>query len=130
MKNRDIYISALHLIGEKADSEENCDYEERAPYLLSAFCTEAEATEKAYREYKTLGDPPEIDNVCIPLDLDFPRVDRFCRAATLYLAAMLIIDENPELSDKLFDKYCCAMATIQSEIPARIERIAEKYGAF
>ena len=125
MKNRDLYISALHLIGEKADSEGNDDYEERAPYLIAAFCTEAEMTEKAYREYKSLGDAPEIDNVSIPLDIDFPMADRFCRAAILYLAAMLIIDENPDLSDK----YCCARATIQSEIPARIEKIAEKYGA-
>ena len=130
MKNRDIYISALHLIGENAYAEENLDYEERAPYLIAAFCSEAAITEAAYREYKELDKAPAPDSVSIPLDTDFPFVDRFVHAASLYLAAMLIIDESPELSDKLFDKYCCAMATIQSEIPARIERIAEKYGAF
>lgn len=129
MKNRDLYISALHLIGENAYAEENLDYEERAPYLIAAFCSEAANTEAAYREYKELDKAPVLDNVNIPLDTEFPFIDRFCHAATLYLAAMLIIDENPELSDKLFDKYCCAMATIQSEIPSRIEKIAEKYGA-
>ena len=129
MKNRDIYISALHLLGENADADENCDYEERAPYLIAAFCSEAATTDAAYREYKNLGEAPSVDIVSIPLDTDFPFTDRFVHAATLYLAAMLIIDENAELSDKLFDKYCDIMATIQSEIPAKIEKIAQKYGA-
>ena len=129
MKNRDIYVSALHLIGENAYAEENSDYEERAPYLLAAFCSEAAATEAAYREYKNLGEAPTVDAVSIPLEIDFPFAERFVHAAVQYLAAMLIIDENAELSDKLFDKYCVIMATIQSEIPAKIEKIAEKYGA-
>ena len=129
MKNRDIYISALHLIGENADADENCDYEERAPYLLAAFCSEAQATETDYREYKSLGESPSVDMVSVPLDVDFPFVERFVHAAIQYLAAMLIIDENAEFSDKLFDKYCDTMATIQSEIPAQIEKIAQKYGA-
>ena len=41
MTNRDIYLRALSIIGESCDAEENEDYEERAPYLLAAFCTEA-----------------------------------------------------------------------------------------
>ena len=130
MNNRDIYISALHLIGEKANSEENYDYEERAPYLLAAFCSDAGETDAAYRSYKKLGNTPSVDSVCIPLDEDFPFADRFVHAASLYLAAMLIIDENAELSDKLFDKYCDTMATIESEIPMKIEKITDKYGAF
>ncbi len=130
MKNRDIYVSALHHIGENPSSEQNEDYLERAPYLLAAFCTEAAETDTAYREYKNLGSAPSVDFVSIPLESDFPCADRFANAASLYLAAMLIIDENMELSDKLFDRYCDSMATIQSEIPARIEKIAQKYGAF
>ena len=69
-----------------------------------------------------------IDCVHIPLEADFPLSDRFVNAATAYLAAMLIIDENGELSDKIYDKYCDMMARIQSEIPAKIEKIAQKYG--
>ena len=130
MKNRDIYISALHLIGENAYAEENLDYEERTPYLLAAFCSEGATTDAAYREYKNLGTTPPVDSVSIPLDVDFPFAERFVHAASLYVAAMLIIDENTELSDKLFDKYCDAMTTIESEIPLKIEKIADRYGDF
>ena len=130
MTNRDIYFSALHLIGESANTEENVDYEEKAPYLIAAFCSESAETDAAYREYKNLSSAPSADQVSIPLESNFPRADRFANAASLYLAAMLIIDENMELSDKLFDRYCDSMATIQSEIPSKIEKIADRYGAF
>ena len=77
-----------------------------------------------------LDEASEADCVFLPLEDDFPCADRFASAAALYLAAMLIIDENIELSDKLFDRYCDIMATIHSEIPAKIEKIAQKYGAY
>lgn len=130
MKNRDIYLSALCHIGETDSTETNEDYEERAPYLIAAFCTESAETDTAYRIENCLEPRGEMNCVCIPLEADFPCADRFISAAISYLAAMLIIDENPELSDKFFDRYCDIMATIQSEIPARIEKIAQKYGAF
>ena len=62
MKNRDIYISALSLIGESVDIEENNDYEERAPYLLAAFCSEAASTDAAYREMKKNAVITQLDN--------------------------------------------------------------------
>ena len=130
MKNRDIYTSALRLIGEYPDAEVNSDYEERASYLLAAFCTEAAQVDKAYREANELEMPTESDCVYLPLESDFPCADRFANAASMYLAAMLVIDENIELSDKLFERYCDIMATIHSEIPAKIEKIAQKYGAY
>ena len=129
MKNRDIYISALHLIGERADAIENEDYIERAPFILAAFCTECAETDTAYRLEKGLAPRESTSNVSLPIDSDFPCADRFVNAAASYLAAMLVIDENMELSDKLFDRYCDSMATIQSELPAHIEKIAQRYGA-
>lgn len=128
MHNRDIYISALRLIGEVSDS--NDDYMERAPYLLAAFCTESAETDIAYRREHSLADRPYASTVYIALDTDFPCADRFAPAAAAYIAAMLVIDENEELSDKLFDRYCSIMATIQSEIPSKIEKIVDRYGAF
>ena len=128
MQNRDIYVSALRLIGETAESNE--DYEDRAPYLLAAFFTESAETDAAYRKEHSLAPHVRVSSVCVPLDTEFPYADRFVSAASAYLAAMLVIDENMELSDKLFDRYCDSLATIQSEIPARIEKIAQKYGAF
>lgn len=130
MDNRSIYVSALRLIGENPNADVNNDYEERASYLLAAFCTEAAQVDKAYREANGLEAATEADCVFLPLEADFPCADRFATAAAMYLAAMLIIDENIELSDKLFERYCDIMATIQSEIPAKIEKIAQKYGAY
>ena len=129
MTNRDIFHSALRLIGEDPSANENEDYEDRAPYLLAVFCTESAETDSAYRETNDLTPHTDVSNVCLDLDSPFPYADRFTTAAALYLAAMLVIDENMELSDKLFDRFCNTMATIQSEIPARIEKIAQKYGA-
>lgn len=127
MKNRDIYISALHLIGEDVYEEQNDDYEERASFLLAAFCSETEATDAAYREYKKLGAAEKFSCVFLSLDADFPCCDRFANSAAFYLAAMLTIDNDTELSDKLFDRYCDSMAKIQSSIPSKIEKIAQKY---
>ena len=129
MKNRDIYSSALRHLGEDPDAVQNEDYEERAPYLIAAFCLECAETDIAYREANGLAKRTEVNSVCLPLDNSFPCADRFASAAALYLAAMLIIDENMQLSDKLFDRYCDIMATVQSEIPAKIEKIAQRYGA-
>ena len=129
MINREIYLRALSLLGERCDSEGNEDYEERAPYLIAAFCTEAKEIDASYRESMKMSPAKEIDCVHIPLEATFPLADRFVNAATNYLAAMLIIDENTELSDKIYDIYCDLMASIQSEIPAKIEKIAQKYSA-
>ena len=129
MTNRDIYLRALSIIGESCDVGENEDYEERAPYLLAAFCTEAKEIDAAYRESMKISPAKEIDCVHLPLEASFPLASRFVTAAANYLAAMLIIDENAELSDKIYDIYCDLMATIQSGIPARIEKIAQKYSA-
>ena len=128
MKNLEIYTSALRLIGE-TELSGNEDYEERAPYLLAAFCTESAEIDAAYRKEHSLPPRTNVSNVSVPLETNFPCADRFVNAASAYLAAMLVIDENMELSDKLFDRYCDIMATIQSEIPAKIEKIADRYGA-
>ena len=126
MRNSDIYVSALQLIGENASYESNDDYKERAPYLIAAFSTESAEIDKEYRLEHDLPSRGNVNQVCLPLESTFPCADRFASAAALYVAAMLVIDENMELSDKLFDRYCDCMATIQSEIPAKIEKIAQK----
>lgn len=128
MKNKDIYVSALRHIGENADVEGNEDYEERAPYLLAAFVGEAVQTAAEHAEANGLCAPYAFECVYLPLEADFPFDKRFAGAAIMYLAAMLIIDENAELSDKLFDRYCDIMSSIRAELPTSIEKIAQRYG--
>ena len=127
MTGREIYTAAIKKFGSKFTDEEKADLEERAPYLIAAFCTESAELDAAYREAKGLDEAPPADSVHITLNGQFPRSDRFATAAAFYLAAMFVIDEDIELSDKFFDNYCDAMAKIQSEIPTKLEKIAERY---
>ena len=130
--NRDIFTSALALIGESADGSVS-DYEERAPYLLGSFCTQARAIDKQIRRAQKLGTQPSFSSVYLDLDASFPLCDELTTAAAVYVAAMLVIDEDSSLSDSLYEKYCDAMATLatlnQSPFgePAVCEPIAEHY---
>lgn len=123
----DIYDSALRLLGESVNDGENDDYKERAPYLLASFCNEAKSTDKAWRLSVDVGSQGEWNSVCIPLTQKFPLCDRFASAAAFYVAAMLVIDTDESLSDKLYERFCDAMSTISEDIPAIIESIANRY---
>lgn len=123
----DIYDSALALIGE-SDAGGSVDYAERAPYLLAAFCGEAGGFDTAYRRSRGLAAQPAYGAVVIDLGEVFPLANRFAGPASLYLGAMLIIDENEELSDKLYGRYCDMMSTICSAIPGVLEKITDIYG--
>lgn len=122
-----IYKAALALINEP-DNGNADDYAERAPYLLAAFCGEAGGIDAAYRKSKGLPSQPSYGSVMIGLEESFPLSNRFAGAAALYLAAMLVIDENEELSDRLYGRYCDRMSKICSEIPGVLEKITDIYG--
>lgn len=126
MKNRDLYTSALCLLAESLEDGENEDYEERAPYLLAAFCTEIAEVDKKLR--LSQGTQAKAhDPVYLDLDTDFPLSDRFSNAASLYLAAMLILDSDEERSDSLYEKYCDSISSIADSIPASTESIVNRY---
>ena len=114
--NKQIYQSALGLIGELNDPMLCEDYEERAPYILASFCSLASEIDKKLRIIDSLDAQPSFSHVCLSLDASFPLCDRLCPAAALFLAAMLVIGENDELSDSLYDKYCDAIASIGSSV--------------
>ena len=114
--NKQIYEGALGLIGELNDPMLCEDYEERAPYILAAFCSLASEIDKRLRIVDSLEEQPRFSHVCLSLDSSFPLCDRLAPAATIYLAAMLVIGENDELSDSLYDKYCDAIASIGSSV--------------
>ena len=127
MKNRDIYKAALHLLSQPADSDLNEDLEERAPYLLASFCSEVFEIDRIYRSILQLPPIDKFDSVWLPLDEDFPLVDRLASVGAKYLAAMLVIDEDPELSDKLYEHYCDGISRLRAEIPCVLESIKNKY---
>lgn len=123
----EIYEAALSLIGEKNYGSVD-DYAERAPYLLAAFCGEARGLDAVYRSAKSLPEQLPHGAVMIELTSVFPLAKRFSGPAAMYLGAMLIIDENEELSDKLYARYCDAMSAICSEVPGAVEKITDMYG--
>ncbi len=121
MKNREIYEFALHLLAYHQVSDESSDFEERAPYLLAACCTESKEMDRALR--KSLGQITSSSIVGVYMDLEdtFPLLQSFAVLSGFYLAAMLIVDENSELSDKLYAHYCDGMASIQAQIDRWLE---------
>ena len=113
-----IYESALALLGESLDPNDNTDYEERAPYLIAGFCAEAQERDKDWRSSMNHGTQGTWNSVCISLDEIFPLSERFACAAAFYVAAMLVVDSDEELSDTLYDRFCDAMSTIDSALEA------------
>lgn len=126
MKNRQIYEAALRLLAESTVDGENEDYEERAPYILAAFCTEMTELNRQLSS-KNGASFAEYDPVFLPLDESFPLADRLSVAATMYLAAMLILESDEERSDKLYAQYCDAVSRISDAIPATLEPISNQY---
>ena len=125
--NQEIYEHALALLSLGHSTDENEDFAEQAPYHLAAFCTEAEDADRALRQHQGVGAAEEFNKVRIPLDEEFPLCDRLAPAAALYLAAMLILDEDPDRSDRLYDRYGEALSDAYQGIPATLESITQHY---
>lgn len=133
LTNRDIYKNALSLIGELINGNTTEDYEERAEYILPAFFCVAKDVDKKVRKAEGKETQPSFSPVYAALDNNFPFCESFVSAAALYLAAMLVIDEDSELSDSLYDKYCDSIASIAASVSqtesntASCEPIVQKY---
>ena len=126
MKNLDILNSATALVLENTESIPD-DYALRAPYLLAAFCSSAIRVESKYREAYKLDTTKFVSQATLSMSDDFPMMDLFITAAIYYLGAMLVLDENEAMSDRFFALYTDALASIQSSLPAKIERIRDKH---
>ena len=121
--NKEIYNGALALIGELNGNYDCEDYEEHAPYLLASFCSLASDLDKKLREIDNLETASAFSHVFLSLDSVFPLCDRFVPLATMYLGAMLVIDDDPDLSDSIYEKYCDAISDISATIAAELEAI-------
>lgn len=127
MTCNEIYKAALHILAETNASADTSDYAERFPYILALFCGEAEELDSKYRKAHSL--PVRFGGIGVAFEPeeDFPLSDPFAHAALYYLASMLVVDENPELSDKLFERYNARMADIYSSLPCELEKIKSIY---
>jgi hypothetical protein len=127
MPCRDIFIAALKLLGERGEEYDNVDYADRAPYIIAAFAGEVFEIDKKYRLAHGLAPNEEIDRVYVSFEEDFPLSERFAVPCALYLASILVSDENPELSEDYYDRYCDSISTILSSLPSRSESIKNVY---
>lgn len=127
MTCRNIYDTALRLLAESQNQEDTADYEERAPYLLASFCAEHRDTDARLREFLGKEAAQEQDTLYLDLEDSFPLLTKLASSASLYLAAMLAIDDFPELSDRLYDRYCDSVSRIYESVAGRSEGTANKY---
>lgn len=112
--NRDIYNNSLALIGESLSGEYVDDYEERAPYLIASVAYQTLTLDKKIRTVDGLDAAESFSPVYLSLDLDFPLCERLAFPAALYVASLLVIDEDPDLSDTLYDKYCDSVSSLDA----------------
>ena len=127
MTNKDIYLASLRLIAESTDESDNEDYAERAYYILAAFCSTVHDINNSLRRAKGLVALEASEKVCLEENGAFPCESCLASAAAHYLGAMLTIDAFPDLSDKLYDKYCDLISRIADALPAAVEKISDVY---
>ena len=127
MQCKDIFRSALKLLGEIGNETNNPDYTDRAPYIIAAFVSETFDTDRKIRLAHGLEEADEPSQVYIDLDDDFPLSDRLAPMCAFYLASLLIADESPELSESYYDRYCDSISTLIASLPANTEGIKQIY---
>lgn len=127
MKNRDILNAAISLCGELRSSGFFEDYEERTGALLPLVISHFESKDRAWRMANGLEEQPQNPSAIPVLDSDFPLSRLFATPAAAMLASLLVIGENPEMSDRLNDLSLRTAKTITLETPMISEKIAEQY---
>ena len=126
MTYRELYDSALRIVAE-TDGDANEDYEDRAEYILAAFCSECAPIDKRYCKANKLSETNFSPKSVVDLSERFPLEEIFAPAAVYYLGAMLVSDENESLSDRLFALYTDAISAIQSGLPWSNHKIINNY---
>ena len=128
MTFQELYENALRMIAESQSSGgDTSDYEERASYILATFCAECAETDRCYRIANGGGTSSKVSSSYVELSHPFPFSDVFASPAVYYLCAMLTLDENETMSERFFERYSDAIASIQASIPFSCEPIRDHY---
>ncbi len=127
MTNQEIYDSALRLASEVPDPDANEDYEDRAPYLIAAVCHRYADLDVTYRQAHGLEEQKILDINCFPLPTLFPLCTVFSPAVSLAVAGMLVLEENPQMSERLLQIADSTVKGIQQSLPYTKEKILSHY---
>lgn len=128
MTNRDVYAAALHVVCESDVRGDTSDYEERAPYLLATLISQLSALDAALRDSLGVAGNKITPSVFVGLDEEFPLCDSLYGSAVYYLAAMLVIDENETLYERLFALYSDSISLLQDSQAFKTHPIVDVYG--
>ena len=124
---KDIYTSALALLGEDPTGIYSGDYASRAPYLLPILCYNLSHLD---RKYRNAGNDDGINYMPrSPVDMNgvFPLSEVLAAPAAYYLASMLIFDSDETRSDTLYEKFCEMCDGIERDLPYKLEKTVDKY---
>jgi len=124
---QEIYDAALAMVCEVEESNANTDYEARAPYLVAATCYRYASLDVLYRQVNGLEKQNLLAVNRFPLGATFPLCDEFGPAVSASLAGMLVLSENPEMSERLIRLSDDLIAELRRRIPFQKERIVSKY---
>jgi hypothetical protein len=124
---RELYDAAVRAVAEGGAESNTEDYEERAQYLLATFCFECAGLDALWCAANGTSSKGAPETVCVSLDSPFGLSDAFAPAAIYYLAAMLVLDENEEMSESFLARYSDQLATLRASLPMGKERIRDHY---
>ena len=127
MTYRQIYGNALRLICEVDSAVDTTDYEERATYILATFLGQCAPIDRQYRVAHQMSKHAFLPVACVDPDHTFDLAEVFVTPAEYYLAAMLVLDENEEMSERFFSLYTDAISTLLSTLPSACEPINDRY---
>jgi len=127
MTLREITNAAISLLCEEPEIVDTEDYRDRAAYILPTFCGHCSALDDRYRQANAMSKKATFSSAYLDLEETFPLSDVFIAPATYYLAAMLSVDENEELSDRFFELYTDAVASVEAGLPTTVESISDRY---
>lgn len=127
MVYNEIYESALQLIGEVPNTPSVSDYETRASYILANLTTTLAPLDVHYSAATGTSNMTPIARSYVELSKFFPLSTSFTPLATFYLASMLVIDENEELSQRLYKLYTEELERFKADIPRQSQNIIDRY---
>ena len=129
MTIQEVYDAALSMACEVEGENANEDYEARTPYLVAALCYRYAHLDVRYREAFGLDKQKLVAINCLPMSATFPLCDDFSPAVSTALAGMLVLSENPEMSERLLRLADDLIAELQSRIqlPYQKEHITQVY---
>lgn len=129
MTNLDICNAAITLCGE-VPATATADYSSRSFTLLALIYNQCLPLDNAYRASHAMEPCSWTPGVLIDPTEDFPLSEVFISAVSYALGALLVTDENSELSNLFYSRYLAGLDEIRRLIPAAPGPIVDCYHLF